>query len=483
MDLHPGSLLGLPPGLPHPSHVAALRWGLLGLAWVWAAIALRGRSHGSLLPGLAFGAVAVGFWALALGRPYGLLVDAASTRRAADAAVIAATGDERLGFVVGSPPAPGLQARLATLGLAPPLLLLLPSFLPLLAHLSVALLVALLLPTRERAPLGAALWLAFPSCELELIRGDGFLGVPWRRPEGLATLVPVVAVLFLLGRARRFAWPALGAGIALATAWAALVPRAVEPGRLPIGGFLTLTLDQGPFLLLGAWGVSRGVDATTRFLLVVGALLVAVAQAAPFFLDAWCGQVLYRLGILLASCGPIEELERRVGAFVRSFLPLARLSAAAVGRALLLAVAVPASALAWWSPIQLDGRVGERSVEPLSRQLLEAMDWIRHQTDARAVFVASPEYAPAVAAVAGRRVLRAPTLAQPPDSVRRQAQKAAVEGLPDPTLARFGVGYVLVGPGETEELGLNETEAEGRGLREVFRGEDGGFIVYALAAR
>ncbi len=483
VDLHPGSLLGLPPGLPHPSHGAALRWGLLGLAWVWAAVALRTRSHAALLPGLAFGAVAVGFWVLALGRPYGLLVDAASTRPAAAAAVIAATGDESQGFVVASPPAPGLQVRLATLGLAPPLLLFLPSFLPLLAHSSVALLVAFLLPAREKALLGAALWLAFPSSELESLRGDGFLGVPWRRPEAVATLVPVVAVLLLLGRARRHGWRALGVGIALATAWAAMVPRPIESAHLALGGFLTLTLDQGPFLLLGAWGVSRGVDGATRLLLVAAALLVAGAQAAPQALDPWCGQVLYRLGMLLASCGPIEELERHVGAFARSFRPLARFPAAPAGRALLLAVAVPASALTWWNPIQLDGRVGERSVEPLASELLEAMDWIRQETDARAVFVASPEYAPAVAAVAGRRVLRAPTLAQPPDSVRRRAQRAAFEGRPDPALARFGVAHVLVGPGESETLGLTESEAEQRGLREVFRGEGGQFIVYALAVR
>ena len=463
--------------------MAALRWGLLGLAWVWAAIALRKRSNVWLLPGLTFGAVAIGFWVLALGRPYGLLVDAASTSRAADAAVIAATGDERLGFVVGSPPAPGLQARLATLGLAPPLLLLLPSILPLLAHLSVALVVAFMLPARDRAPLAATLWLAFPSSELELIRGDGFLGVPWRRSECLATVVPVVAALLLLGRARRVAWPVLGAGIALATAWAALVPRTIVSGRVPLGGLLTLTMDQGPFLLLGAWGVSRGVDGATRLLLVPGALLVAGAQAAPLLLEPWCGQVLYRLGMLLASCGPIEELERRVGAFARSLPPLAGFPAANIGRGLLLATAVPASAVAWWSPIQLDGRVGERSVEPLPVQLVEAMDWIRRRTDAHAVFVASPQYAPAVAAVAGRRVLRAPTLAQPPDPLRRRAQRAALEGRPDPALDEFGVAYVLVGPGDAEELGLSETDAKQRGLREVFRGGSGTFIIYALAAR
>ena len=267
MELHPGSLLGLPAGLPHPSHVVALRWGLLALAWAWAVLSLHQRSLVSLLGGLAFGATAVGFWVLALGRPYGLLVDAESTRCAADAAVVAATGDARLGFIAGRPSTPSLQVRLATLGLTPPVLLLLPSVLPLLAFVGVAMSIALLAP-REHWRLATSLWLAFPLCEIELLRGDGFLGAPWRRSEGLATVIPVAAALLLLGRSRRRAWPALALGVALATAWAALVPRPEAPGRSPVGALLALTLDQGPFFFLGAWGLWRGVDATTRLLLV-----------------------------------------------------------------------------------------------------------------------------------------------------------------------------------------------------------------------
>ena len=169
---------------------------------------------------------------------------------------------------------------------------------------------------------------------------------------------------------------------------------------------------------------------------------------------------------------------------LQALAPCARFGARPLGRALLLAVAVPTSALAWWDPIQLDGRVAERSVEPLSGAMLEAMDWIRRHTEPRTVFVASPEYAPAVAALAGRRVLRAPTLAQPPDTVRRRAQKAAVEGRSDPALRRFGVAYVLVGPGDAEKWGLEEPEQpERRGLRELFRGEGGHFVVYAVGGR
>lgn len=482
MDLHAGSLLGLSAGYFYPSHLVALRWGLLGVSWAWAALSLRGQTRHSLLGGLAFGAAAVGFWVLALGRPYGLLIDVETTQRAADAAVVSATGDARLGFIAGRGPASGLQVGLAALGLEPPLLLLLPSLLPLVAFIAVALLVATLVPSRERALLAASLWLVFPSTESDLLRGDGFLGAPWRRPDQLFSVAPVVAALLLLSRARRRASWALAAGLSLATAWAAVVARPATPDRGPVGALLALTLDQGPFLLLGAWGLFRGVDAATRLLLAVGSLIVVGSQLPAAHLDPWCGQTLFRLGLLLASCGPIEELELRVGAVAQMFQPLSRFGAARLGRALLLALAVPTSALAWWNPIQLDGRVAERSVEPLSGVMLEAMDWIGRETNPRAVFVASPEYAPAVAAVAGRRVLRAPTLAQPPDDIRRRAQKAAVEGRRDPALDRFGVAYILVGPGDAERWDLTEAgEAERRGLRPVFRGVGGYFLVYALA--
>ncbi|HET7292434.1 MAG TPA: hypothetical protein VFM88_08420 [Vicinamibacteria bacterium] len=435
------------------------------------------------MAGLGFGAAAVGFWVLALGRPYGLLIDPASTRAAADAAVIAATGDERQGFVVGSPPAAGIQARLATLGLEPPLLLLLPTVLPFMAYLAVALLIALLPSAAPRPALAAGLWLAFPSSELEMLRGEGFLGAPWHRPEALASFAPVVGALLVLSRARRYPWLALSGAVALAVAWAALLGRPATPERGLVGALLTLTLDQGPFLLLGAWGVSRGAGLAAGSLLMAGSLVV-VARAVSLPLDPWCGQTLYRLGLMLASCGPIEELERRVGTATQAFPSLARFGAARVGRAMLVAVTVPASALTWWNPIQMDGPVAERSVEPLSPPLLEAMEWIRTRTDARAVFVASPEYAPAVAAVAGRRVLRAPTLAQPPDTVRRRAQAAALEGRSDSALTRLGVGHLLIGPGDGARWGIaGDDELERRGLRRLFRGAGGHFSVHALAAR
>ena len=89
MILRPGALLGLPEGVPDAViDVVALRWALVLLALVWAVAAARGRGVTVLGAGLLFTAVGAGFWVLALGRPYGLLVDPAITRAAAEASVV-----------------------------------------------------------------------------------------------------------------------------------------------------------------------------------------------------------------------------------------------------------------------------------------------------------------------------------------------------------------------------------------------------------
>src|SRR5262245_16147026 len=91
MILRPGDLLGLPPGVTDLAHLPALRYLLVGLALAWAAAVWRGRPWMGLAAGLVFFELAVGFWVFGLGRPYGLLVDAAATRRAAEIAVASAT--------------------------------------------------------------------------------------------------------------------------------------------------------------------------------------------------------------------------------------------------------------------------------------------------------------------------------------------------------------------------------------------------------
>jgi hypothetical protein len=74
------------------------------------------------------------------------------------------------------------------------------------------------------------------------------------------------------------------------------------------------------------------------------------------------------------------------------------------------------------------------------------------------VVLASPAYAPAVAAVSGRRVLRAPTLMTPSDDDRRRRlERAVLTGeAPSPALlARYGLRYVLAAPGDFQDVGVD----------------------------
>ena len=68
--LRAADLFGFGPGAPDPVfHVAAYRYLLAVLAVAWAALLWTGRRRASLALGIAHAVCAVGFWALALGRP------------------------------------------------------------------------------------------------------------------------------------------------------------------------------------------------------------------------------------------------------------------------------------------------------------------------------------------------------------------------------------------------------------------------------
>jgi hypothetical protein len=124
-----------------------------------------------------------------------------------------------------------------------------------------------------------------------------------------------------------------------------------------------------------------------------------------------------------------------------------------------VALLVPGSFLAWWDPTKADPVAGA-SVPTLARALYEVTDWIRGETPPDAVVLASEDYAPAVASLAGRRVLRAPTLLAPPDEWRRiRAQAALLEGRdPQKHVARYGVTFVLIAPSEFAEHGLTSPD-------------------------
>ena len=120
---------------------------------------------------------------------------------------------------------------------------------------------------------------------------------------------------------------------------------------------------------------------------------------------------------------------------------------------------------------------------PLSGETVEVMSWIDRETPKDAVVLASPDYAPTVAVMAGRRVLRAPSLSQPVDEWRRlRAESAVLEGRdPRKYVARYGVTFVLVAPNEFGEYGLTgETPLDAHGYFRLRYHHPEGYRVYQL---
>lgn len=464
-----------------------LRWGLVALALAWAVVAVRGRGLRTLLAGVLFAELALGFWATSLGRPYGLLEHPGVTREAASAALLVARGAPD-GIVPDTPFVGGPWARLAGLGLPEPLLVDLPTLLPLL----VLPLSALLIHGVWRgatAPLAALLWLAFSSGALDALRGAAFVPGLWAHPAASLGLLLALASLFAADRARRasarlvLGLPGL-AGLALALAGPA------EPLGL-VSAVLLATLDQWPWWLLAlpAWRHAGGLP---RALVVGGAaLLAAIGLGAP--LDAWGAQALLRLGLLLLGSHTLGRVLPALGGPLAAALARGQRRAAwllgqgrpadlALGA--LLACTVPGSFLAWWPPLKLDP-AAHASLTPPPAGLVQAMQWARTHTSAEAVFVTAEAWAAAVPVLGARRVLRAPALVESHDDARRaRLTYLAVAGHGPKgwrNARRYGLSHLLLAPGDLENLGLDPSRpfAAHDRWRLCFEGH-GGFRVYEL---
>jgi hypothetical protein len=452
MIVRPGDLVGLPPGVPDPiEHVALLRYLLGALALGWAAVVWRARRPWWTVAGSAFVLVAFGFWIAVLGRPYGVFDDRAATLRAAQIAVAVHAGGAE-GVLSGDADPQTAWTRLARRGVPETLLQQAPTFLPLAALLLVPLAIHLLWRPRALAAWGALLVLAFATGDLDAVRGVGLVTAAWSHPEATAVLPLLVTLVLVLCRpdlARR-TWPLLAA----LAAWAAAALPGTAPPQGAAASVLLLTFDQGPWLLLGGYGLWRHRDAAARALTAAGAAQVAWAALAPG--DPFAGHALYRVGLLLGAAGVVARLAARAGEALAKRLPG---EAASLGAAALVLVFVPASFLAWWDPTRLDG-AAHASVTPLAGATADVMGWIERETPREAVVLASADYAPAVAVMAGRRLLRAPTLAEPLDEWRRlRAESAVLTGRdPQKYVARYGVSLVLVAPNEFGEYGVTRPE-------------------------
>ena len=213
------------------------------------------------------------------------------------------------GVLAGEADPDTVWTRLARRGVPEALLQQAPTFLPLAALLLVPAAIHALWRPRALAAWGALLVLAFATGEPDALRGVGLAPAAWRHPEATAALPILVAAVLALGRAEvmRRAWPLWAALVALA---AAALPGAVEPLG-PGTSALLLTFDQGPWLILGGYGLWRHGDPAARALAAAGAGLVAWAALSPA--DPFAGHALYRVGLLLGSAPVVARLAARVG--------------------------------------------------------------------------------------------------------------------------------------------------------------------------
>ena len=457
MILRAAELLRLPPEVPNADlHAGLLRYLLLALALLWGCAALRSRRATFLLAGVAFVVVAEGFWVAALGRPYGLFIDPELTRGAADMSVAAAGAPRGESFLVDVPaPRDGWRA-LAPWSRPKSGLLILPTIAPLLVLPALGVLVYLLWPRREEAPVAATLCLLFSTGDLDAARGVGFVPGLWRHPGSGLFLLLIVAVVLIAGRLRASEIVTTALGAAATAAW--LFTTGPVAGLGAADATLLLTLDQVPWCVLAAWAWPRSAPPAARALIVGGAALV-VLSALPLGVDAWGGHALYRFGLLLASAGPVSILASRAGERLRRRPAFARFGPQRLGAALLVFAVAPVCFLAWWTPIRSDPLMDE-SREPLPARLRAAMAWVRKETPAAAVFIASPDYAPYVAVLGGRRVLRAPALAVADDDIRRErAEDKLLRGRePGKLGALYGLTHVFIGPGDFLTFGITSPE-------------------------
>jgi hypothetical protein len=436
VTLRPGDLVGLPWPADPATGAIALRYILLALSLVVAALAARGRRTALVLATVVFVEAVIVVWTASLARPYGLFADAQVTRAAAEASVARLPGDD--GALSGEARSEGASVRLVRWGVEPRTVIAGPSLLPLIAIPALGLLVFALW-RREEAAEAAVLWLAFSTADAAAARGEGFLTGLWARPAGALVLVAVAAAVLAAGRLRSRMF---GVGLGLLAMFGLAVLRG-SPGAPPLGErLLAATFEQGPWLVLGAWGLARGAPSAAWSLVLGGATLYLLG---PHVTDTWAAHAAYRLGLILASTAPLLVLTRTAGDWLvperlrRALAPATE----QFGFAALLALTLPGCFAARWNPAALDP-IALASFSPLSTNLKPGLDWLRAHTPPGATCLASPDYAALVAVAGGRRVLRAPDLWEPADDQRRRrVERMLVEEREPELLRRYQVGCVF----------------------------------------
>jgi hypothetical protein len=452
VTLRPGDFLGLPAPDEAAAVQIALRYVLLLLALACAALVARGRRGLAVVAAMAFVAAALAVWTASLARPYGLFVDADITRAAAEASAAALPGGD--GALSGEPRPDSLPVRLVRWGLAPSNVIVWPSLLPLVVAPGLGLLIYLLWPG-EAGAAAAVLWLAFSTPEPAALRGEGFLPGLWSHPGASVLLMAVTGAALAAGRVRA---RALGILLGVLATLALTCVRQGGPAPTLAGRVLAGTFEQGPWLLLGAFGLARGAPAAAWSLVLGGGALYLLGPRAA---DTWATHAAYRLGLILAATAPVLWLARGAATLFVAERPCRAVAATPerFGFAVLLALTLPGCFTARWNPAALDPVV-TASQAALSTSLRPGLEWVRTHTPEDATCVASPDYAALVAVVGGRRVLRAPELWDPADDQRRRrAERMLAAGREPDLLRRYQVGCLVFVNSDVGWLGTASREA------------------------
>ena len=251
---------------------------------------------------------------------------------------------------------------------------------------------------------------------------------------------------------------------------------------------LETTLRTGWVFWLGCWGLwvlHRRGDRLSRLFLgqVLGSYLIWIGYIGLGFigLARERDEIYFWVRIQMAASAAVGawDLSARAAGWLgrTAWMPAGR--AAAVG-----ILALPYALPTWWDPARMDAYF-PGSLSPLPAALADAGAFLRDHTERQAVLAGDPELTLYAAALAGRRGLVVAGMNATGDWDRRWSLQEQLLSDDDPravsqAAARYGVGYLLVGPSYLAKhptLTLSDLDGRRHLHRLYLAGEQGGEFV------
>lgn len=248
------------------------------------------------------------------------------------------------------------------------------------------------------------------------------------------------------------------------------------------------TLRTGAVFWLGLWGLlvlHRRGDRMSR--LFLGQVLGGYLIWAGYLVLGLVGlarerdEIFFWLRILMAASAAVGawDLAARAAGWLgrETWIPARR--AAAVG-----ILALPLALPTWWDPARMDAYF-PGSLPPLPAVLSDAGEFLRQHSEPRAVLAGDPQLTRYAAALAGRRGLVVAGMNATRDWRERRGLQEQLLTSEQPravsdAAARYGVGYLLVGPAylaEHSALTLADLDRKGHLRRLHLAGDpDGDFV-------